>query len=170
MDRKNQLTFRFLALFGFFFLISLVLAYPYLWCKVSLVRFFLQCWLGPSMPYVRPMPYYKGINLQYPFFSAFAWIAFYDNKLSRPFWKNGVKMLAGLSVLFLLDCLVTCLDIGSGKLAYSSNWISLFSMFSLSLGPVLYPVIVWFLLFFLPQRKTAASSPRVKPTHRKASR
>ncbi len=170
MDRKNQITFHFLILFGFFFLVSLALVYPYLWCKVTLVRFFLQCWLGPAMPYVRPMPYYKGINLQYPFFSAFAWISFHETKLSKQFWKNGLKMLAGLSILFLLDCLVTSLDIGSGKLAHPSNWLSLISMFSLSLGPVLNPIIIWFFLFLLPQRKTVVSSPREKLTHRKAPR
>lgn len=165
MDRKNNITLHFLMIFGVFFLVSLVLAFPYLWSKLALVRFFLQIWLGPVTPYVHPMPYYKGINLQYPFFCTLAWFTFPRVRWERLFWKYLLKMLAGVCILFLLDSLVTTLEIGSGKLAQPSNWLALFSLFSLSLGPVLYPVIVWFLLFLLPQRKHAVSSPRVKSKH-----
>lgn len=163
MDRKNSLTIQFLLLLFFFFLLFLLLVKPYLWCKLSLVRFFLKTWLGPLTPYVHPIPYYKGINLQYPFFCALASIVLPNRDFKNPsFWKHAMKMVIGLTALLLLDCFVTGLEIGSQKLTAPSNWLSLFILFSLSLGLVMYPLIIWFLFFYPFQRKTVISSPKAK--------
>lgn len=163
MDRKKSVAFRFFLYLGFFFLGSLLLVMPYLWIKLSVVRFLLQTWLGPKTPYVRPIPYYRGINLQYPFLAALTWCLPFPSKQPSFPGKQITFTLLGCLCLLLIDCVVTGGEIISQTLTHPSNWLSFFVLFSLSLGPILYPLIVWSLLIF-PHQKEAVNAPaRAKP-------
>ncbi|MDD4663986.1 MAG: hypothetical protein PHD83_04905 [Caldisericia bacterium] len=158
MDRKKTVAFRFFLYFGVFFLCSLFLVIPYLWIKLSVVRFLLQTWLGPKTPYVRPIPYYKGINLQYPFLAALTWFLPIQSKKHAFLWKQMALTLLGGICLLLIDCVVSGGEIISQTLTHPSDWLSFFVLFSLSLGPILYPLIVWFMLIF-PHQKEVVNAP-----------
>jgi len=158
MDRKKTIAFRFFLYLGFFFLCSLLLVMPYLWIKLAGVRFMLNTCLGPKTPYIRPIPYYRGINLQYPFLAALAWFLPFTGK-KQPFpWKQIALTLLGCLCLFFIDCVVSGSEIISQTLTHPSNWLSFFVLFSLSLGPILYPLLVWFLLIF-PHQKEVVTVP-----------
>ena len=165
MDRKKTVAFRFFLYLGFFFLFSLLLVMPYLWIKLAGVRFLLKTWLGPKTPYIRPIPYYRGINLQYPFLAALTWFLPIPGKKQALPWKQLALTLLGWICLLIIDCVVSGSEIISQTLTRPSNWLSFFVLFSLSLGPILYPLLVWFLLIFPHQKEVVNVPAKAKTKH-----
>jgi len=165
MALKKTVAIRFFLYLGFFFLGSLLLVVPYLWIKLAGVRFILNAWLGPKTPYIRPIPYYRGINLQYPFLAALTWFLPIPIKKQSFPWKQSALTLLGWICLLLIDCVVSAGEIIGQTLTQPSNWLSFFVLFSLSLGPILFPLMIWFLLIF-PHQKVVVNAPsRAKSKH-----
>lgn len=166
MDQQKRISIRFFLWFAISFTVFLLFIQPYLWLKLSLVRFFLKIWLGPVAPYVRPIPYYKGINLQYPLFLALSWFLPVQNRKNTSLIKQVLLTLLGLIILLLIDSLVSGWEIGSQTLSHPSGLLSFLIVFSLSIGPVVFPLLVWFILLYPTQSRFSVDTPKSSATKR----
>jgi len=166
MDQQKRVSVRFFIWFAISFVVFLLLIEPYLWLKLSLVRFVLQVWLGSVAPYVKPIPYYKGINLQYPLFLALSWFLPVQNRKNTSLIKQVLLTLLGLIILLLMDSLVSGWEIGSQTLSPPSGLLSFLIVFSLSIGPILFPLLVWFILLYPTQSRFLVDAPKSSVTKR----